>query len=168
MTVFLPHQRAARYMAKVRAAAGGSIFLPKIVQAEFCASFRQARPRAREGPLPVTVVPAGVKLGSSFAPPPAPASLSIRITAGAVGEQPQLESGRPGLVPLCPSSLSHQGPGRQPPSLSFLSCEMDTEAATSLGSCEGQEHQCNVPDGNVLSHVIVVSRTFHMPCHPHP
>lgn len=65
LTVFLPHQRAARYMAKVPAAAGGSILLPKIVQAEFCANFRQAQPRAREGPLTVTVVPAGVKLGSS-------------------------------------------------------------------------------------------------------
>lgn len=59
-------------MAKVRAAAGGSILLPKIVQAEFCASFRQAGPGAREGPLPVTVVPAGVELGSSYAPYPCP------------------------------------------------------------------------------------------------
>lgn len=86
-------------------------------------------------PLTVPVLPARVELGkSSDTPTPGPVSRSVRITARALWKEPQLKFADLGLNPTM-SFLA--GLVSQVSSLNFLSCEMDTEAATFPGSWKG-------------------------------
>lgn len=46
------------------------------------------------------------------------------------------------------------------PQASVPSVAQQTQKTTSARSREGRDHECNTPDSNVLSNVIVLSRTF--------